>query len=92
MEVKTKMTNELAIDEVFSEDTEVHYSRTQRQIIDLIETDGPQTRRQFVTKLGIARTTIYDNLVKLQKKNIVEKYSVNNGQRGRPLTYWKLEV
>lgn len=36
------------------------------------------------------RTTIYDNLVKLQKKKIVEKFSRSNGKRGRPKIYWKL--
>lgn len=37
------------------------------------------------------RTTIYDNLVKLQKKKLIEKFSKNNGRRGRPKIYWKLK-
>ena len=37
------------------------------------------------------RTTIYDNLIKLQKRKIVEKYSENNGKRGRPLVLWRLK-
>ena len=36
------------------------------------------------------RTTIFDNLVKLQKRKLVEKFSMNNGKRGRPLVYWKI--
>lgn len=35
------------------------------------------------------RSTIYDNLVKLQKKKLVEKFSRSNGKRGRPKIYWK---
>lgn len=41
--------------------------------------------------LGNSRTTIYDNLVKLEKKNLVEKYSKNEGNRGRPKEYWRLK-
>ena len=36
------------------------------------------------------RTTIHDNIVKLQKRNLVEKFSKNNGKRGRPLVFYKL--
>lgn len=37
------------------------------------------------------RSTIYDNLVKLQKKKLVEKSSKSNGRRGRPKVYWKVK-
>lgn len=37
------------------------------------------------------RTTIYDNLTKLIKKKIVEKFSKNNGKRGRPPVFFKLK-
>ena len=36
------------------------------------------------------RTTVYDNLVKLQKRKVVEKFSYNAGERGRPLVFWQL--
>ena len=36
------------------------------------------------------RTTIHDNIVKLQKRKLVEKFSENNGKRGRPLVFYKL--
>ena len=36
------------------------------------------------------RTTIYDNLVKLQKRKLIEKFSRSNGKRGRPLVFWKI--
>lgn len=37
------------------------------------------------------RTTIYDNLVKLQKRKFIEQFSENNGKRGRPLVFWKIK-
>jgi len=36
------------------------------------------------------RTTIYDNLYKLLKRGLVEKFCKSNGKRGRPTVYWKL--
>lgn len=36
------------------------------------------------------RTTIHDNIVKLQRRNLVEKFSKNNGKRGRPKIFWRL--
>lgn len=37
------------------------------------------------------RTTIFDNLIKLQKRKLVEKFSRSNGKRGRPMVYWKIK-
>lgn len=37
------------------------------------------------------RSTIYYNLVKLQKRKLVEKFSKNNGERGRPKIFFKLK-
>ena len=37
------------------------------------------------------RTTIYDNLVKLEKRKLVENFSKSNGKRGRPPTFWKIK-
>lgn len=48
-------------------------------------------RGSLMKRLNKARTTIYDNLVKLQKLGIVVKYSKNPGTRGRPLKFWKLK-
>jgi len=36
------------------------------------------------------RTTIYDNLLKLEKKGKIERFDINNGKRGRSITMWKL--
>ncbi|MFO7795993.1 MAG: helix-turn-helix domain-containing protein [Promethearchaeati archaeon] len=65
-------------------------SPLQFNLIKKLKEEGPLTRRQLVNKLRTPRTTIYDNLVKLQKKKVVEKFSRNNGKRGRPKVYWKI--
>jgi len=64
---------------------------TQYNLIKSLKIDGPLTRKDFVNQLNIPRTTIYDNLVKLQKRRVVEKVIRNNGKRGRPLVFWKLK-
>ncbi|MFO8019860.1 MAG: helix-turn-helix domain-containing protein [Promethearchaeia archaeon] len=68
---------------------QLEISKIQRDIMILLNR-GPMPRSKIVTKLGKPRTTIYDNLRKLQKKNLVDKYPFNNGERGRPIIMWKL--
>jgi len=63
---------------------------TQQNLIKMLTKEGPLTRRQLVLQLNTPRTTIYDNLIKLQKRKVIEKFTRNNGSRGRPLVYWKL--
>ena len=46
------------------------------------------TRADLVKKLHRARTTIYNNLEKLEIKKLIKRYSKQNGLRGRPLTLW----
>ena len=36
------------------------------------------------------KTTIFDNLVKIEKKGIVERFSKNNGKVGASVKMWKL--
>lgn len=36
------------------------------------------------------KTTIFDNLIKLEKKGIVERFSKNNGKVGASVKMWKL--
>jgi len=67
-------------------------SPLQHNIIIELYKNGPLTRRELVKKLNKARTTIYDNLLKLQKKEIVSKFARNNGERGRPHIFWKLNA
>ena len=63
----------------------------QNNLVKSLQRTGPTTRRDLVKLLNTPRTTIYDNLLKLQKRKIIEKISRNNGQRGRPLVFWKLK-
>lgn len=66
-------------------------SPLQYNLIKILKNNGPLTRKELVNQLNTPRTTIYDNLVKLQKENVVKKFSRNNGKRGRPKIYWKIK-
>ena len=62
----------------------------QDQIMKILEINGPMTRNELVKALKSARTTLYDNLIKLERLELIKKYNHNNGLIGRPLVYWKL--
>ncbi|MFX0188068.1 MAG: helix-turn-helix domain-containing protein [Candidatus Hodarchaeota archaeon] len=66
-------------------------SPIQNNLIKVLQRLGPMTRRDLVSQLNTPRTTIYDNLIKLHKRKVVEKFTRNNGKRGRPLVLWKLK-
>ena len=46
------------------------------------------SRNDLVEKLGRARTTIYDNLEKLEIRKLVRRFKRGNGLRGRPIIFW----
>jgi len=83
------MANKTSI-ENFSEPKEF-FSPIQYNLIKTLKDEGPLTRRDLVKELKIPRTTIYDNLVKLQKRRLIEKFSRTDGKRGRPLIFWKIK-
>ncbi len=62
----------------------------QNNLLKLLSKSGASTRNELVNTLKVPRTTIYDNLLKLQKKKAIEKFTRNNGKRGRPLVFWKI--
>ena len=66
-------------------------SPIQYNLLKTLEETGPSTRKELVKYLDTPRTTIYDNLVKLQKRKLIEKFSRSDGHRGRPLVFWKLK-
>lgn len=66
------------------------WSPIQFKLVKTLTKNGKMTRKELVKELGRPRTTIYDNLVVLQKQEVVEKFSCNNGKRGRPKVYWGL--
>jgi len=63
----------------------------QSHLINKLRNNGPSTRKDLVNILNSPRTTIYDNLLKLQKRKLIEKYTRKNGMRGRPLVFWKVK-
>lgn len=63
----------------------------QDNLIKILNEEGPITRRSLVKLLETPRTTIYDNLAKLEKRKVVERTLRNNGKRGRPIVLWKLK-
>ncbi|KKL50187.1 hypothetical protein LCGC14_2308010 [marine sediment metagenome] len=66
-------------------------SSAQNAIFEKLKTFGPLTRRKLVTELNLARTTVYDNLIKLQKLKLIKKYSQHDGKRGRDFVFWKIK-
>jgi len=82
------MANKIIFENYF--DSKDILSPIQNNLIKILKQDGPLTRRDLVNQLNTPRTTIYDNLIKLQKRKVVEKFTRNNGKRGRPLVFWKL--
>jgi len=64
-------------------------SEIQEKIIELLGKKD-YLRRDLVKELNSARTTIYDNLYKLERWKIVERYTRNLSIRSRPLTFWTL--
>jgi hypothetical protein len=91
--IKEKKEKKESIKNVFKkvkiDENEVILSKTQKKILNLLSIDDFM-RRDVVAILGIARTTIYDNLVILERYKMVSKYTRNRSIRSRPLTFWKI--
>ena len=83
------MANNISLEKEFSSNDLC--TPLQNILLKTLEENGPLTRSQLVKQLKTPRTTIYDNLLKLQKRKVLEKYTRSNGQRGRPLVFWKLK-
>ncbi len=82
------MANTITIDKFFGTNSDL--TPIQLRLIEILQ-NGPASRKTLVKELNTPRTTIYDNLLKLQKRKVVEKFGDNNGERGRPLVYWQLK-
>ncbi|MFX1503145.1 MAG: helix-turn-helix domain-containing protein [Promethearchaeota archaeon] len=83
------MGNNISIDKNFN--LKEFLSPIEFNLIKALKEVGPLTRKDLVKELKTPRTTIYDNLVKLQKRKLIEKFTRNNGRRGRPLVFWKFK-
>ncbi|MHA1721244.1 MAG: helix-turn-helix domain-containing protein [Promethearchaeota archaeon] len=66
------------------------FSPLQKDLMEVLEKNGPLTRSDLVKKLSSPRTTIYDNLTRLQNHNLIRKFSRPTNSRGRPLVFFKL--
>ena len=66
------------------------FSPLQKTLLKVLKEFGPQTRNDLINKLNLARTTIYDNLTRLQNYNLVRKFSRPTNSRGRPEVFFKL--
>jgi predicted transcriptional regulator len=66
------------------------FSPLQITLMNTLEKEGPLTRKDLVIKVDSPRTTIYDNLARLQNHNLIRKFSRPTNSRGRPLVFFKL--
>ncbi len=61
-----------------------------RNILKILRNEGPITRTRLVSITGIARSTLYDSLLRLILKGYVARFSEERRQRGRPKVYYKI--
>ncbi|UYP46552.1 hypothetical protein NEF87_002837 [Candidatus Lokiarchaeum ossiferum] len=66
------------------------FSPLQRELLNMLEKQGPMTRSDLVKSVNHPRTTVYDNLTRLQNHQLIRKYSRPTNSRGRPLVFFKL--
>lgn len=83
------MANKIMMENYF--EVKDFLSSIQNSLIRILKHTGPLTRNDLVSQLNTPRTTIYDNLLKLQKRKVVEKFTRNDGKKGRPLVFWKIK-
>ena len=88
------------------QEPEGYITPIQFSLLEILKENGSMTRDQICEEFGFKkynktryhreveqyhqRTTIFDNLTKLQKRNLVKKFRKNNGKRGRPSELWKI--
>ncbi|MHA1977237.1 MAG: hypothetical protein ACW98F_05580 [Candidatus Hodarchaeales archaeon] len=60
-----------------------------QQVLDILEQQGPLTRGKLVSLTGIARSTLYDSLLRLILKGYVASYSEDRRHRGRPKVFYR---
>jgi predicted ArsR family transcriptional regulator len=60
-----------------------------RNVLDVLKREGPVTRSKLVVLTGVARSTLYDSLLRLILKGYATSYSEDRKQRGRPKVYYR---
>jgi predicted ArsR family transcriptional regulator len=66
------------------------FSPLQKELMHVLEKNGPMTRSELVKQVDSPRTTVYDNLMRLNNYNLIKKFSRPTNSRGRPLVFFKL--
>ena len=61
-----------------------------RQILKILKKEGALTRSKLVSLTGIARSTLYDSLLRLMLKGYVASFSEDRRHRGRPKVFYKI--
>ncbi|MHA1941722.1 MAG: winged helix-turn-helix transcriptional regulator [Candidatus Hodarchaeales archaeon] len=61
-----------------------------RQILKILEKEGALTRSKLVSLTGIARSTLYDSLLRLMLKGYIASFSEDRRHRGRPKVFYKV--
>ncbi|UCG00503.1 MAG: winged helix-turn-helix transcriptional regulator [Candidatus Heimdallarchaeota archaeon] len=61
-----------------------------RNVLEILKNEGPITRSRLVAITGIARSTLYDSLLRLILKGYVARFSEERRQRGRPKIFYKV--
>lgn len=64
----------------------------QEEILKTLREMGDMTRKALVLKIEIPRTTLFDNLNKLARKNLIKKSPHPKGKRGRPTISWSADM
>ncbi|MHA1944955.1 MAG: helix-turn-helix domain-containing protein [Candidatus Hodarchaeales archaeon] len=60
--------------------------RLDRRLLEILISYGPCTRAELVEVTGVARSSIYDSLRRLELKGLITMYSDNIKNVGRPMT------
>jgi chromosome segregation and condensation protein ScpB len=60
--------------------------RLDRRLLEILISYGPCTRTELVEVTGVARSSIYDSLRRLELKGLITNYADNIKNVGRPMT------
>ena len=64
---------------------------TDIKVYEILLKNGPKTRSELVRLTGIARSTLYDSLVRLNLQGKVEKYNETPEGPGRPKVFFQVK-
>lgn len=84
--IKSQETESASISELDA----ASISKLDTKVFELLSKNGPTTRSQLAKLTGVARSTLYDSLLRLSLKGMVKKYSdSDHNSRGRPQVYFE---